>query len=89
MWVGGKAAEKRYDHLLRIRSIFYIILLTAFPLSLSLSLSMYLCGNKEGEAVNRWGDEGKRQQRDCVMAWLGGAYDTRQEEKEVPAEAGG
>ena len=38
MWGGAKAVEEKYDHVLRIRSIFYIILLTAFPLSLSLSL---------------------------------------------------
>ena len=61
---GGKSGKKRYDHLIRICFIFISYYSRHF-FSLSLSLPMYLCGNKEGEAVNRWGDEGKQQQRDC------------------------
>ena len=45
---GAKAATKTYDHLLRMRSIFYIILLTAFPLSLSLSPSLNASVWEEG-----------------------------------------
>ena len=61
----------------------------SLSLPLPLSLSMYLFGNKEGEAGNLWDNEGKRQQRNGVMAWSRGAYDTRHEDKKVRAEAGG
>ena len=36
-----------------------------------------------------WDNEGKRQQRNGVMAWSRGAYDTRHEDKEVRVDAGG
>ena len=57
---GGKSGKKRYDHLLRIRSIFisyysrHSLSISLF-LSLSLLLSMHLCGKKDGDAGDVWG----------------------------------
>ena len=90
----GLKRQKRYDNLIRICFIFYIILLTAFSLSLFLSQYIYVGIRRE-----RWGmcgaTRGKVSKRKVYSGVVGESLGckegqrVRHGDKEVGVEAGG